>query len=48
MSTALHSEQSLLLKRRPSAARLQALAARQLPVALSLGAVILSVLGVRL
>lgn len=49
MSTALHSEQSELLNnRRPSAARLQALAARQLPVALSLGAVILSVLGVRL
>ncbi|MDH6593966.1 hypothetical protein M2165_003855 [Variovorax sp. TBS-050B] len=48
MSTALHSERSQLLAPKLSVARLRGLAARQLPVTLSLGAVILSVLGVRL
>jgi hypothetical protein len=46
MSTALHSEQSLLRAQKLPAARLRALAAHQLPVALTLGAVILSVLGI--
>ncbi|WP_185546209.1 hypothetical protein [Variovorax sp. KBW07] len=47
MSTSLHSEKSLLLQTKRSVAQVQALAAHQLPVALTLSAIILSVLGVK-
>ncbi len=47
MSTALHSEKNLLQQPRLSVAQVHALASHKLPVALTLSAIILSVLGVR-
>lgn len=47
MSTPLHSEKNLLQQTRLTVAQARALAGHQVPVALSLAAVILSVLGVK-
>ncbi|NVM90936.1 hypothetical protein [Variovorax sp. SG517] len=48
MSTPIHSERSLLLQTQASVARAHALAVRQLPVAMTLSAIILSIINVRL
>lgn len=47
MSTSLHSEKSLLIQTQVAAAHAHALAVKQLPMTLTLAAIILSVLGVR-
>jgi hypothetical protein len=47
MSTSLHSEFNLVRPSKLSAERARALAAQKLPVALTLAAIILSVLGIR-
>ena len=47
MSTPLHSETNLVRPSKLSAAQVRALAAHKLPIALSLAAIILSVLGIR-
>jgi hypothetical protein len=47
MTTSLHSEKNLARPTRLSFARAHAIAAHQAPVALTLAAIILSVLGVR-
>lgn len=47
MSTPLHSEVNLVQPSKLSAERARALAAEQLPIGLTLAAIILSVLGVR-
>jgi hypothetical protein len=48
MSTSLHSEKSLLLQTQVTVARAHALAVQKLPVALTLSAIILSIVNVRL
>jgi hypothetical protein len=48
MSTSLHSEKSLLLQTQVTVARAHALAAQKLPVALTLSAIILSIINVKL
>jgi len=48
MSTPIHSERSLLLQTQASVARAHALAVRKLPVAMTLSAIILSIINVRL
>lgn len=48
MSTRIHSEKSLLLQTQVSVARAHALAVQKLPVALTLSAIILSIIGVKL
>jgi hypothetical protein len=47
MSTSLHSEMNLVRSSKLSATQVRALAAQKLPVALTLAAIILSVLGMR-
>lgn len=47
MSTALHSEKNLLQQTHLSVVQVHAMAAHQLPVTLTLAAIILSVLGVK-
>jgi hypothetical protein len=47
MSTSLHSDMNLVRSSKLSAERAHALAAQKLPIALTLAAIILSVLGVR-
>lgn len=48
MSTRIHSETSLLLQTQISVERAHALAVRKLPVALTLSAIILSIINVKL
>ncbi|MFL9669410.1 MULTISPECIES: hypothetical protein [Variovorax] len=48
MSTRIHSERSLLLQTQATAVRAHALVAQKLPVALTLSAIILSIVGVKL
>ncbi|REN19794.1 hypothetical protein DSI41_08460 [Mycobacterium tuberculosis] len=48
MSTRIHSEKSLLLQTQVSVARAHALAVQKLPVALTLSAIILSIINVKL
>ena len=48
MSTSLHSEKSLLLQTQATVARAHSLAVQKLPVALTLSAIILSIINVRL
>lgn len=48
MSTPIHSERSLLLQTQASVARAHALAVRKLPVAMTLSAIILSIINVKL
>ncbi|MFM9925088.1 hypothetical protein VLK31_18995 [Variovorax sp. H27-G14] len=48
MPTSLHSEKSLLLQTQVTVARAHALAAQQMPMALTLSAIILSIINVRL
>ncbi|MBN8757581.1 MULTISPECIES: hypothetical protein [Variovorax] len=48
MSTRIHSEQSLLLQTQASAMRAHVLVVQKLPVALTLSAIILSIIGVKL
>jgi len=48
MSTRVHSERSLLLQTQATAVRAHALVAQKLPVALTLSAIILSIVGVKL
>jgi hypothetical protein len=48
MSTSLHSEKSLLLQTQVTVARAHAMAVQKLPVALTLSAIILSIINVRL
>ena len=47
MSTSLHSETNLAQPSKLSAAQVRALAAQNLPIALSLAAIILPMLGIR-
>ncbi len=47
MSTSLHSEMNLVRPSKLSAAQARALAAQKLPIALTLAAIILSILGIR-
>ncbi len=46
MSTSLHSERNLLQAPKLSTAQAHALSARQLPIALTMAAIFLSVLGI--
>jgi hypothetical protein len=46
MSTSLHSEKSLLLQTQVTVARAHAMAVQKLPVALTLSAIILSIINV--
>ncbi|MDP9603112.1 hypothetical protein [Variovorax sp. W6] len=48
MSTRIHSERSLLLQTQASVARVRALAVQKLPVAMTLSAIILSIINVKL
>ncbi|HEX7868214.1 MAG TPA: hypothetical protein VF555_24875 [Variovorax sp.] len=48
MSTRIHSETSLLLQTQISVERAHALAVQKLPVALTLSAIILSIINVKL
>jgi hypothetical protein len=48
MSTSLHPEKSLLLQTQVTVARAHAMAVQKLPVALTLSAIILSIINVRL
>jgi hypothetical protein len=48
MSTRIHSETSLLLQTQASFARAHALAVQKVPVALTLSAIILSIINVKL
>ncbi|MGJ7580077.1 hypothetical protein ACSFA3_07835 [Variovorax sp. RHLX14] len=47
MSTSLHSEKNLMLFSRHAMTRVHVLAMHRVPVALTLSAIVLSVLGVR-
>lgn len=48
MSTSLHSEKSLLLQTQVTMARAHALAVQKVPMALTLSAIILSIINVKL
>jgi hypothetical protein len=48
MSTRIHSERSLLLQTQASVARVRTLAVQKLPVAMTLSAIILSIINVKL